>query len=155
MQSFPIILLLSSGTFLKTYYNNFYWISKSYKQLPDLFLVIMCLTKGVQALISFPLKSFNMILNFLYICLHTGERDRVIKSFQASASKLKPIDELLLIHQRVQPIEKSVLISQLKMIEMTFKEFAKSQKGFTGLDVEDQHVLLKNNTPLFVQAHFN
>jgi hypothetical protein len=115
----------------------------------------MCLTKVVQALISLPLKSFNMILNFLYICLHTGKRDRVIKSFQASASKLKPIDELLLIHQRVRPIERWVLISQLKMIEMTIKDFAKSQKGFTSLDGEEQQFLLKNNSPLFVQANFD
>jgi hypothetical protein len=41
------------------------------------------------------------------------------------------------------------------MIEMTFKDFAKSQKGFTGFDGEDQQVLLKNNTPLFVQANFD
>jgi hypothetical protein len=115
----------------------------------------MCLTKVVQALISFHIKSFKMLLNFLYICLHTGERDRVIKSFQASASKLKKIDELLLIHQRVRPIQNRVLILQLKLIEMTFKDFAKSQKGFTGFDGEDQQVLLKNNTPLFVQANFD
>jgi hypothetical protein len=117
--------------------------------------MIMNLTKGIQTLISFLLIFPSRPSNFHYICLHTGEKDRVIKSFQASASKLKEIDELLQIHQRVRPIKKSVLILQLKMIEMAFKDFAKSQKAFTGLDGEDQQILLKNNSPLFIQANFD
>ena len=81
-----------------------------------------------------------------------GERAHVIQSFAASSGKLKPNPDLMEIHQRIRPVEKRVLLSQLKLIEMTFEDFAKSLKGFTGLDREDQRVLLKNNAPLFVQV---
>ena len=59
--------------------------------------------------------------------------------------------DLILMHQRLIPIQKSSLISQLSTIASMLTEFAASQFLFKSLTKEDQMTLLKNNVPLYLQ----
>ena len=59
--------------------------------------------------------------------------------------------DLILMHQRLIPIQKPSLISQLSTIASMLTEFAASQFLFKSLTKEDQITLLKNNVPLYIQ----
>ena len=53
-----------------------------------------------------------------------------------------PAQELILNHQRLKPLEKTTLISQLSMIASMLTEFASTQFLFLSLTKEDQVSLL-------------
>jgi hypothetical protein len=54
-------------------------------------------------------------------------------------------------HQRKSSLDKQTLFSHLNNIESALREFAQSQTMFASLWPNDQIVLLKNNTPLYIQ----
>jgi hypothetical protein len=54
-------------------------------------------------------------------------------------------------HQRKRPLNKSTIMSHLKIFKSTIAKFAFSQPTFASLTKQDQNVLLENNVPLYIQ----
>ena len=85
----------------------------------------------------------------------TSQLSTILDAFTIISGKLnsdsQPAQEFFLNHQRLRPMEKSTLMSQLSMFASMLTDFAGVQFLFQSLCKEDQATLLKNNIPLYLQ----
>jgi hypothetical protein len=84
-----------------------------------------------------------------------SQLSHILDAFTITSGNLsfssESVRDLILNHQRLKPLEKSTLISQLSLIALMLTKFASSQFVFLSLSKEDQFTLLKNNIPLYLQ----
>ena len=79
------------------------------------------------------------------------EQARIAESFNRVAKRIHLTQEFLENHQRKKPLEKRPLVNHLNMISLMFSDFAKNQEYFSALSAQDQEVLIKHNSPLYIQ----
>lgn len=79
------------------------------------------------------------------------EQSQVVDSFDKISAKLYLSPDFIDNHRRKKPLEKRPLFLQLNMLSMVFSDFARTQDSFAGLQAQDQEMLLKNNSQLYIQ----